>query len=577
MVLELKNDIKIILQSFLLVYNTDKKRTILRFVIILIQSLLPIATLLLLKNFIDAITQSFDNQNVFHFQMGDRIIYIAVLYALVSLTQKGLGIALSLIDEVLSQLLIDHLSSMIQDKSTSLDMAYYDNSAYHDTFHKAQQEAGYRPIQIMNNLTSIVKNGISFIGVVAILSSFSIWLLVIVALVALPSLIIKIWSSRLKYNWQVKNTPLFRRTSYYGGLMTHRMFSKEIRIFGLASHLKSRFFSIRKQVVSEIISINRRMSLFNFANSFIDVALLLSILVFLGNATLSSVITIGAFVMYFEAYRRAQGFMGGVIGGITGLYTNKLYIKHLFEFLKLEPNVVDRSTTVPFPSKNIKSIKFRNVSFKYPGSKTNVLDNLSFNAELGKINHIEGINGSGKTTMLKLLARFYDEYSGLILINHIDIRDFKVDELRKNVSIIFQDFVQYDLKVKENIGFGDIENLKENAHIQNSAAQSGATKFISRFPDKFETMLGKYFAGGEELSMGQWQKVALARALFSAAPIILLDEPVSWMDAESAYKANEAFKEIANNKLVIMVSHHMVSANGLRLKKDKEELVYNTA
>ncbi|MCI5145326.1 MAG: ABC transporter ATP-binding protein [Candidatus Electrothrix sp. AR3] len=246
----------------------------------------------------------------------------------------------------------------------------------------------------------------------------------------------------------------------------------------------------------------------------------------------------------------------GVVANLSGLYSNKLFLNNLFEFLELKPNIRSAAQPVPFPQQIQEGITFENVSFTYPGSDRPTFDGLSFAARPGEVTFVSGVNGAGKTTMIKLLCRLYDCTEGAIYIDGVNIRDFDVRVLRKNISVMFQDFVQYDFTVSENIGLGDVENGTRSERLQEAVRLSSADTVIENLPQGYDTLLGKYFENGEELSMGQWQRIALARTLYADAQVLVLDEPTSWMDAEAEAHFYQQLEQIKKGKIMLLIQHN---------------------
>ncbi len=549
----IKSDIFNISKAINFVYKSDKVLCLARILLIVIQSVLPLASLYLLKLLVDSVTNSsavqMSNNNF------PDIWFYAGLFCAVFLLIRISNVFITFTDEILAQKLINYISGLLYEKSSKLDLAFYDKSEYHDTFHRAQQEAGYRPIQILNNLTGIIRDCLSLAGIVIILTTLSFWVIVIMILAALPSLFVKLWKSKILYDWQNKNTSIFRKANYFSRLLTHREYAKEIRIFNLANYFQQQFNSIRKKLVKEILKIIKSRAKFDLLSTFFEAGALFAIITLLCQKSLSGAITIGSFVMFFEAFRRGQGFIQGIVGNLTGLYSNKLFLNNLFKFLELQPNIDSPLKPVRFPDKIKEGIVFKNVTFSYPDSDKLVLDNFSFEAKPGNLAHIKGINGAGKTTMMKLLCRLYECTKGAIYIDGINIKDFDLFELRTNISVIFQDFAQYDFSVYENIALGDMESKNGLEKIKKAAKLSEADKVIEELPKGYDTLLGKYFKNGEELSMGQWQRMALARALNKDSQILILDEPTSWMDEFAASNFYKQLNYLKQNRILLLISH----------------------
>ena len=530
-----------------LVYDADKKLFSLRIVLVAVQSALPLAYLYLLKQLVDSISHP-DKTNNEMWMYATFFCGIFIFIQIASLLNE-------LSDGLLSQKLTDHISAALHKKSTSLDLSYYDNAQYHDTFHRAQQEAGYRPMQVVQNITGIFQNSLSLAGIIAILFSLS-WLIIAILIVtAIPSLILRLYKSKILYQWQRSNTNLFRKTNYYSELLTNQRHAKELRIFNLAKHFQERFDTSRSEIVKNIKTILFQRFRMSLGTAIIEGVGILLIVALLYDKVSRGILTVGTFIMFFEAFRRGQSFMQGLVSNLSGLYSNKLFIANLFEFLKLQPEIANDPNPIPFPKTIKQGIKFENISFHYPGSEKKVIDSMYLEAVPGTITNIKGKNGAGKTTLIKLLCRLYDCDDGKITIDGTDIRKFNIEELRKNISVIFQDFSQYDLTAHENISLGNIADNENHSAIRQAAQHSQADEVIDNLPHGYNTQLGKQFEKGEELSMGQWQRIALGRSLFKDAPILVLDEPTSWMDRETQKTFYENLENIKKDKVVILISH----------------------
>lgn len=549
---QLKSDTENLKQAILLVYSSDKKLFFVRIGLIIIQSVLPLAFLYMVKLLVDEITNNIDHPESTDLSL---IILYAALFCGIFLLTRATTIFNQMSDRILSQKLTNHISHLLHDKSTGLDLSFYDNPVYHDTFHRAQQEANYRPLQLINSVAAFIRNFLSLIGVIALLVSFS-WIVILIMLIAgLPSLWVKLVKAKILYNWRKRNTEANRKASYLSKLMVSRAFAKEIRMFRLKQYFQKQFIAIRQKLLKENISISTRQAKLDFLTSIFEAAALMLIIYLISKQAFAGAITVGSFVMYFEGFRRGQMFMQGVVTNLSGIYDTKLFLSNLFEFLNLQPQIKSPESPVPFPEKLTKGIRFDDVSFSYPGSGKKILDKLNLHLKPGEISKIHGENGSGKTTLIKLICRLYECTEGAIYIDEINIKKFDLHELRKNISTIFQDFATYDLSVRDNITLGNIEDKNNDSWMYWSAEYSKARPVIENLPQQYETILGKFFTKGEELSMGQWQRIALARTLYSDAPIILLDEPTSWMDEKAARHFLKNLQKLKRDKLILLVSH----------------------
>ena len=531
--------------AFKLIWQCDKKGFVFKIIYTVLTSLLPLATLYILKLLVDGVTNTATASALQQHDLTTLISYV-VAFCAITLANRWIGVLNTVNNDILTQKLIDHINNIIQTQSVRLDLAYYDNPDYHDTFHRAQQEAAFRPIRILENTVSVISSIVTLAGIAAMLLLASWQVIIVMVLAILPTFFVKLYKSRRVYSFRRQTTQTARRANYYGTLLTNRIYAKEVRTFGLADHFRKSYVDIRRQLVAQLLDISRRMALLDALTAVVEVAALAAVLYFLIQPALSGAMTVGTFVMLFEAFRRGQTQLNSLVTSVSGLYEHKLFISNLFEFLNLKPDITSPDTPTPFPE-SIDEVTFDDVTFSYPDMKQPVFKHLTLTARRGEVTYIKGENGHGKTTMLKLLLRLYDPQQGSIRINGIDIRCFDLSTLRRNISVIFQDYVQFHFTVRENITFGDINNADDARRLAESV--------VSHLGKGLDTPLGRQFNGGEELSMGQWQRIALARQLYSQAPVLLFDEPTAWMDAEARSTFNKTLQTLSPDHLILLVQH----------------------
>ena len=548
-------------KALLMVHRCNRRSFWLRVLYVLLQSVLPLVNLYMLKLLIDEVT--------FAVAAGGEVPIGAThvwtyLWAMcgVFLANRVVSALNGVNNDVLGQRLVDYVSDLLQRQSARLDMQYYDNPTYHDTFHRAQQEATYRPLQILGNFMSLGGSLVSIVGVVVMLVAASWWVIVVMIVAVLPGFAVRLYKARQIYRFRRENTQLYRRTSYFGALLTARDFAKEIRAFGLAPLFRGRFVEARKMLVGRLLSISRRLGALDVMCSLVEVVAMFAVVSLLISQAYWGAITIGSFVMLFEAFRRGQGYLSTLVGAVAGLYDNRLFVGNLFEFLELEPTIHAPEEPVAVPEE-ITEVEFRDITFRYPDMGRDVLIHFSLRARRGEITRIDGRNGFGKSTLIKLLLRLYDPQGGAVLVNGIDIRRFRPEELRKRFGVLFQDFVRYNLTVADNImPSNDPPVETQRAASQDCAASlaepirlAGFQSIVDRLPHKEKTLLGRLFDGGSELSMGQWQRLALARALATDAPVLLLDEPAAWLDHDARQHLQKTLRELEPTKIILLVTH----------------------
>ena len=526
----------------------------LKLVYSLTTSLLPLLNLYVLKMLVDTVVNGCTGLPNADIAVGEQVLGAVLIFSGITLVNRIVATLAQVNNDALSQELIDYINDLIQRQSARLDMAYYDNPDYHDTFHRAQQEAAYRPIRMMEDTVTVIAAAVALVVVLIMLLSSS-WQVVLVMLVAVvPSFAVRLWRSRRIYRFRRETTADNRRSSYLGTLLSHRGYAQEVRAFGLSDHLKERYVALRRAIVRRLMRLSRRLAVADTAAAIIEVSALGGAMLLMVRPVMLGAVTVGTFVMLFEAFRRAQGYLNNMVGGISGLYENKLFVSNLFEFMRLQPSIASPDNPVAFPTR-VDEVLFDDVTFAYPDMLSPVLSGFSFRARRGQLAVIEGENGSGKSTMLKLLYRFYDPQGGSVRINGIDIRQFDVAELRQHISAVFQEHVHFFLSAHENVTLGDISVPEDAGRLQDALRLSMADVVVDKLPHGLDTQLGRQFAGGEELSMGQWQRLALARQLYKQAPILFFDEPSSWLDPTARRRLQQAIDALSKDHVVMLVRH----------------------
>lgn len=530
-------------QALMLVRRCDKRSFGRRVCYTLMQSLLPLANLYFLKRLVDAVGGAFAGT-------GGADGFLPWLLAMTAavLLNRVVAALDRVNGDVLGQRLTDYVSDLVQRQASRLDMAYYDMPEYHDTLHRAQQEAGQRPLAVLDHAMGVAGAAVSAVGVAAMLAGASWWVVAVMAVAVVPSFVVRLRKAQAIYRFRRDNTQLYRRTAYYHSLLTARPTAAEMRVFGLAPHFRALFVEARARLVGRLLRISRRLGAADVACALVEAAALLAVALLLAWRTLGGALTMGSFVMMFEAFRRGQGYLAALASGVAGLYDSRLFVGNLFELLRMEPAVTAPADALPVPEK-IERVELRDVTFRYPGMDRDVLSHYSMTARVGEVTRLEGENGRGKSTVVKLLLRLYDPQQGAVLVDGVDVRRFDPAALRARMGVLMQDFVRYQCTLNENIAPHGGEPTAE------ALALSGVDRVARSLPQGGDTPLGRLFDGGSELSMGQWQRVALARALQSDAPVLLLDEPTAWLDAEGRQRFDQAVDQLKENKIVILITH----------------------
>lgn len=527
--------------------------TVASMALVVIQGALPLLTLYLMKLIVDAVTFALgapDKIAAFR-HVALLISFAAGVAILNSLFQQIAG----LIKESQTLKVTDHMYDILHSKSIEVDLEYYENPQYLDTLHRAQQEGPYRPTHIVDGLVRLGQSGISLLAMVGLLFSFHWVMAVVLFAAAIPGVLVRLKYSGKLYHWQRGRTQAERKASYFNWMLTGDSHAKEIRLFNLGDLFKHRFGHLRKQLRREKLDISRKRSVAELGAQAGATLAVFGSFGFIAFRTIQGIITLGDMIMYFQAVQRGLGYLRGMLGGVADLYEDSLFLSNLYEFLDLEPKVKEPLHPVSVPQPMQKGMIFEHVSFKYPTSNGNVLEDISLSIEPGEVVALVGENGSGKTTFVKLLCRLYDPNKGTITLDGIDLRRFETMALRYQISVILQDYVKYHLTARENIWFGNTILPSEHKSIETAAYHAGADELITGLPKGYETILGKWFEDGEELSIGEWQKIALARAFLREAQIIVLDEPTSSLDAKTEYEVFKNFRHLLDGRSAILISH----------------------
>ncbi len=542
-----------IIRAVSLVWKSSRGLTIANLFLTIIQGLLPLIPLYLMKKLIDSIesvingtdtTSSFYSIGIIIALMGG----VALLSALV----KSIA---GIVEQTQARVVTDYMQDILHKKSIEVDLTYYEDSKFYDTMHRAQGEAPYRPTSIVNGLIRTVQSSISLLAMVGLLLSFH-WIVAVVLLAAaLPGVFVKLKFSRINWNWQRKRTETERKAWYKHWLLTSVSHAKELRLFGLGEFFREKYLNLRIVIRKEVLGIAKRRAISDLSTQVFATLLIYGSLAFIARQAFAGLITIGGMVMYFQAFQRGLGYLKGLLGSLAGLYEGNLFLSNLFDFLDIKPSIIDPDNPKPFPSVVTEGIVFDKVNFKYSSSKKNILDEVSLTIKSGEMLALVGENGSGKTTLVKLLCRLYDPSSGTIRVDGSSVKDFCVDDHRGHIGVIFQDYAKYHLTVRENIGLGDIQNSPDDSTIRKAAEAAGADSVINKLADGYNTVLGRSFKSGKELSIGEWQKIALARAFVRDAPIVILDEPTSALDSKAEQAVFEKFRELVKGKTSVIISH----------------------
>jgi ATP-binding cassette subfamily B protein len=485
------------------------------------------------------------------------LIFLLIAAALVSLFTASLKSFSSYGTEAQSLTLIDKITDMIHLQSIRLDLSYYDNSDFQNTLHLAQNECIYRPRRILNSTLTIGQNLLSIGTVGYLLFSFSPISGAVIICSAIPAVFIKFWTAKRLYALRFSQTEIKRKNWYFHVLLTGEHYAKEVRLFSLGRLFIKRFLEIQQSLRDSLLALYRIGSAGDMiAQGFITLAMFGSF-TFIAIMTVQGKISTGDMVMYFMGFQMCIGYVESILLNMSFLYEDQLFLNHLFGFLDLEPEIIITKNPVPIPNPMSQGIRFYDVTFSYPGENRPVLHKINLSLHKGEIIALVGNNGAGKSTLINLLCRLYDPDSGRITMDGTDITQFDPEEWRTRIAVLFQNFVRYQISSLENIGLADLNSHKGYSYVRQAALRAKIDEVISQLPEGYDTILGKFFSNGHELSGGEWQKIALARVFFRDSEIIILDEPTSSLDVYTEAEIIQSFKEIAEGHTVILTSHRL--------------------
>jgi ATP-binding cassette subfamily B protein len=542
-----------------LVWDVARGWTIAWIMLLVIQGLLPAALVYLTKLVVDGVVATLKNNSEWP-SVRAVLIKVALLGAILILMEVA-RVAIGWIRTVQSELLQDHINDLIHTKSVAADLAFYEFPDYYDHLHRARGEATYRPLALLENLGSLFQNGITLVAMGAILIPLGPWLSFALVVSTLPAFFVVVHYSLVQYHWHLRTTAEERRTRYFDWLLTSSEAAAELRLFGLGKSFQSAYKSLRRKLRGERLSLACKQSLAELGASIAALLFTGAALAWMIWKALHGQITLGDLALIYAAFNQGQQLIRTLLQSVGQLYANSLFLSNLFEFLALEPLVANPS---PGETKSVETLRreitFRNVSFAYPDSQLRALDGFNLSIRAGHIIAIVGPNGAGKSTLLKLLCRFYDPAQGEIQLDGVDLKQIRTEQLRRLITVLFQQPMHYNTTLSENVAYGAIAESPSNAEIVAAVKAAGAEEIVARLPEGYSSILGKWFVGGTELSVGEWQRVALARAFLRESPIIILDEPTSALDPWAEADWLLRFRRLAVGRTAIVITHRFTTA-----------------
>ena len=484
------------------------------------------------------------------------IVFLAVLQLIIFAVSALLNTLRNISQQLLQNSVSMRIQLMVMEKAASLDLQFYEDPASYDLLRRAQNDSINRPVLMIATAFGLLQTLLTLVTMIALLFGVS-WILAAVVIISpIPAFI-----ADTRYGWRGYNiarwgSRLLRRMNYMVNLVTTDSFAKEVKLFGLGHYFIERYRLIASAFYDTQRSQVVRRYMTGFALGNISTLVTSITYLYIALQAIAGRLSLGALTAYTQAAVQVQNSIQSVLSGFSGMYEHNLYLNNLVELMAKEPSMPVAAQPVPVPQPLRGEIRFENVTFAYPGSETLALDNVSFTVKAGETLAVVGRNGAGKTTLFKLICRLYDPSQGRILIDGVDLRDFDPAELRRQIGAMFQDYVDYQATAAENIGLGSLPDIANRDAVVSASKQAGSDELIAKLPAGYDTALGKWFDAGVNLSGGEWQKVALARAFMREdARILLLDEPTSALDAQAEFDLFERLQSLTHGRTAVYISH----------------------
>jgi ATP-binding cassette, subfamily B, bacterial len=553
----MREKLKLFRESLKLVWNSTPRWTFANIVMSVLRSVFPLILIWLLKVVVDDITKA---ATVVHATQNIKVLFPILAVVIIWFLDEASADFSNFVRKKQSLKLEIYMYGLLHSKAIKLDLINFERPEYFDCLSRASKEAPWRPNSILNNLVSMLRGLISLLLMAGLIFTLH-WTLVVLLLVAnIPGIWLRLYYADILYNFQRRQTPEARKSAYFNWLLTGDRPSREVRLFGLGNYFISLFKKSFLKQKEEEINIIRSRTLIELISNLFKASALLITLLFIAHQTINGKLSLGQMAMFLLAFRQGMIYIKDLFGSLAGLYEDSLFIGDTFEFLNLKENV-NAVKPVVIPSQLNKRIVIDNLSFTYPGNNFRTINNVSFEIKKGEIIALVGPNGAGKSTLVRLLCRLYDPDSGKVTYDGNDIRNMDPEEYRKHFSVVFQDFMLYNLSAGENIRMGNIDEKNPDGKIKATAITTGVHELIDNLPNGYETVIGNLFDDSRELSWGEWQKISLARALFRDAPLLILDEPSSALDADTEYDIFSRFREIVKGRTSILISHRFTNVS----------------
>lgn len=538
-----------------LVWTAAPRWTVGWTVLLVLQGLVPYGSISLTRLLVDNLVEVLSAN-----QLMSSVVWLAAGLGGVLLLGQVLGALQTWVQAGQSAIIRDYLDQLILQQSISMDVSVFDSPDYFDRLHRAQTHGSQYPLTLLENLGMLLRSGLTLLSLLILLIPYGWWLPVVLFLSTLPALYVVTYHGQQVYAWQRRTTADTRRSWYYHWLMNTRENASEVRLFGLGHYFLTAFGELRQRLRSERLALLRKQGVAEVLAGIVALAIAGGAVVSMLWRVTQGLASLGDLTLFYQAFSQGQQVMGTLLRGVGQVYQQGLYLGDLFEYLSLAPAIVDPASPQKLPNTVEQGIRFREVTFSYPAGTTPALSNCDLFIPAGQTVAVVGFNGAGKSTLIKLLCRFYDPDSGAIEIDGIDVRSVRVAELHQRLTVLFQTPVRYHDSVLLNVQYGNVGVPAGNDDIETALNAAGATPIVDKLTHGHDSMLGTWFEGGTDLSVGEWQRLALARAFWRKAPILVLDEPTSAMDPWAEAEWGKCWQTLSENYTTLIITHRFTTA-----------------
>ena len=548
-----------------LIWQTSPGLTVADLALRLVRALLPVVTLYIGKLIIDEVVRlagiGAPPANLREWLASGLLHRLGWLLAAefgLAVLSDVLGRIVSLVDTLLSEKFTNETSVRLMEHAATLDLEDFEDSEIQDSLERARRQTSGR-VGLMSQLFGQAQDMVTILSFAAGLVVYAPWLIALLFVALVPAFLGEAHFNARSYSLSWMRTPERRELDYVRQTGASVETAKEVKIFGLNAFLIARYKALSAAIYAENRRLAARRAGWGGLLTAIGTAGYYVAYAFIAWRTLQGRFSIGDLTFLAGSFRRLRTLLENLLMGFSQVAGQALYLDDLFSFFEIEPEIASPENPIPFPKPIRQGFTFENVGFRYPGAERWAVRRLSFTLKAGEVLALVGENGAGKTTLVKLLARLYDPDEGRILLDGHDLREYDLAELRANIGVIFQDFVRYHLTAAENIAVGRIEARDDRERIEDAAERSLADEVIEKLPEGYDQMIGKRFRTGVDLSGGEWQKIAIARAYMRDAQLLILDEPTAALDARSEFEVFQRFKELSEGKTAVLISHRFSS------------------